>query len=175
MVKRLLLLAGVLVVLAAGGVAAVWWTRSGPERQTAQREGPTPLAGHRVCADHVALYFPGDEQMSRAAASLAGDQQVLKVYTETRQQTYERFQEMFENQPELRDAAGPDSLPATITAVPVDPASAEDLANRLRGQFTEATEVEAITRESAGRQLAERGVTDQPDPCPASGEWPATR
>ncbi|HEX6354284.1 permease-like cell division protein FtsX [Actinophytocola sp.] len=91
------------------------------------------------CVDTVTIYFPTDEEMTEAAKTLREDREVGLVRTETQAEAYERFLEIFEDDPELADIASPDSLPATTDiriAVGVDLAN---FADRLRKDYEDVS------------------------------------
>ncbi|HEU5472424.1 MAG TPA: hypothetical protein VFV67_17360 [Actinophytocola sp.] len=93
------------------------------------------------CADAVIAYFHDDAAMRVAAERLDGDPRIAMLWTETQQQAYERFKEVFESQPNLAGLAGPDSLPATVRAVPAPGLTGEGLAGLLKGELATAAEV----------------------------------
>lgn len=114
-----------------------------------QDDDGLPVAGPGTCADNrgrpqVLAYFDGpdaDANMEAAAGSLRADKQVAAVGTETRQRAFERFKEIFKDQPELLKLARPEALPASVYVLPIRGIRPEDLANRMRTQFPTAGKI----------------------------------
>jgi hypothetical protein len=111
-------------VLAPGGVAgtpvSVWgkgtWLPPGVNEETL-RTACGKAGGH----DTVIVYFTGDnpdDAMQRAAHTLGSDSMVASVTTETQQEAYVRFKEIFAEHPDLVDMASPDALPASVILLP---------------------------------------------------------
>jgi hypothetical protein len=111
-------------VLAPGGVAgtpvAVWgggtWLPPGVHEETL-RTACGKAGGH----DTVIVYFTGDnpdDTMRRAADTLGSDSVVASVKTETQQEAYVRFKEIFAEHPDLVDVARPEALPASVILLP---------------------------------------------------------
>jgi cell division protein FtsX len=63
--------------------------------------------------------------------------------TETRDQAYAEFLEIFKDQPELIDLARPAALPSSVQVKPADGVSTGQLAKHLRAEFP-AAEVQSI-------------------------------
>lgn len=92
----------------------------------------------------VVAYFDGtdpDSVMRQAARALDGDDRIASVGTETRQEAYERFKEIFAKQPELVELARPESLPASVTLLPADGVHPGDLADAVTDEFPEIDSV----------------------------------
>lgn len=70
-----------------------------------------------------------DEQIRQIRAALALDEAVAEVRFETQQQAYERFSEMFADQPELVESVTPDTLPASLRITLVDGAPIDEIVN----------------------------------------------
>jgi len=111
-------------VLAQRGVAgtpvAVWgggtWLPPGVHEETL-RTACGKAGGH----DTVIVYFTGDnpdDAMRRAADTLGSDSMVASVKTETQQEAYVRFKEIFAEHPDLADMATPEALPASVILLP---------------------------------------------------------
>lgn len=83
--------------------------------------------------------------MTVAVAELRQDPQVGSVKGETKAEAHERFKEIFADQPERLELATPESLPASADVGPAGDTEAERLAGRLRSQFQESDEVNALT------------------------------
>ena len=62
------------------------------------------------------------EQEERLRADLESLPVVAEVYYESKQEAYDRFKELFRNQPTLVDAIEPDTLPASFRVKLTDPA-----------------------------------------------------
>lgn len=124
-----------------------------------------PLTGHRLCGDHVVVDFATDDEMRAAVAGVAADDRVRRVYTETKEQALQRFKEIFAEQPEIRDMARVEALPAGLKVMPRPGVDVRGMAGGLRSDHPSAKRVEAFVRPSAP------DAPDAPE-CPADGEWP---
>jgi hypothetical protein len=111
----------------------------------------------RYCLDlggrqTVIAYFDGDDPdlaMRQAVEALDEDDRIDRVTTETRQEAYERFTEIFADQPELLEMARPEALPASVTLLPADDVYPGDLADAITDEFS------TIDSVSAGCELPE--------------------
>lgn len=161
----------VLVVIVA---AIVWLFVSGGGQPSAQPAviGPIPLTGHQVCADQVRIYVDTDADMTHIAAVVRVNPLVRAIYTQTKHEAYEQFQQEFADQPELRSLGREEALPASVVIVPVAGMDVRLLAGTFRRQFTDAKQVESITQAISATALRSIGETAPPTPCPASGEFP---
>jgi cell division protein FtsX len=83
------------------------------------------------CSDEITVYLANDKEMQQAAESLRSDPTIGQLSTETQQQAYERFIEIFKNRPELVKLARPEALPASIHARPRSGTEARDLKAHL--------------------------------------------
>lgn len=139
-----------------GGAAAKPWV---PPAAESPRSGSSPRLDEatikRYCLDRggkqtVIAHFDGgdaDAVMSQAADALREDDRIASVETETRQEAYERFKELFANQPELVEIARPEALPASVTLLPADDVHPGDLADAVTAAYP------AIDSVSAGCEL----------------------
>lgn len=133
-------LAAVLIV--AGVVTIVVLVNRGEE------DGPA-VAGPGTCTENgqraqVIAYFDGpnaDAEMQAAADSLRGRDLVAAVGTETRQRAFERFKEIFKDQPELVKLTRPEALPASVWVLPSRRVQPGDLAASLRTDLPEADDI----------------------------------
>lgn len=94
----------------------------------------------------VIVYFDGtdpDPVMRQAAQALDGDDRIAWVQTETRQEAYERFKELFAEQPEMVALARPEALPASVTLLPADDVHPGDLADAIADEISEIDSVSA--------------------------------
>lgn len=155
---------GGLALVAAGVVAALLLFRSDPG--SAEPRGPMPLGDHQPCTDQVVLYVKTDEDMTRVSIALADDAQIKKIYTETSQQTNERYRRIFADQPDILKLYKDGVLGATIHVTPAADVGARALADQLRTRFTEARRVDPILHDETPP-----GMTERPPACPPSGEW----
>lgn len=73
-----------------------------------------------------------EEQISQLRAALTLDESVAEVRLETQQQAYERFSELFADQPELVESVTPDTLPGSLRITLVDGAPIDDIVNHYR-------------------------------------------
>lgn len=88
----------------------------------------------------VIAYFDGNDPnpaMRRAAEALREDDQIAWVRTETRQEAYRRFQEIFADEPELAKLARPEAMPASVTLLPADGVYPGDVADAITDEFAE--------------------------------------
>jgi cell division protein FtsX len=94
-----------------------------------------PTTTSADCADTVIVYFRTDEEMTAAAAELREDPRVASVRTETKAEAYERFKEIFADQPELVEMARPETMPASVKAGPARDVDSERLADQLLAEL----------------------------------------
>ena len=78
------------------------------------------------------------------AEELAGDERFESIEQETQAQAYERFKEIYANQPELIELTRPESLPASVILTPVDGLTATALMADLEDELT-GPEVDSMT------------------------------
>ncbi|MEV0055682.1 permease-like cell division protein FtsX [Saccharopolyspora shandongensis] len=133
--------------------------------------GPVPLAGHQLCGDQIKVNFDGDEDMRQAAEILRVDPRTGRLFTETKQEAYARFQEIFKDMPDLLTQARPEALPASLHILPRSQGDLRAWANELRARLPQSTDVVAYIRADLAAQLEDRGM-EPPSPCPPSGEFP---
>lgn len=111
----------------------------------------TPEAIQRSCLDPggkqtVIASFTGpdpDAVMRQAAKKLDGDERIASVEAETQQEAYERFKQIFAQQPELVELARPEAMPASLTLLPADGLYPGDLADALTDELPEIDSVGA--------------------------------
>jgi FtsX-like permease family protein len=128
----LLLLTAVGVVVAAVAAVTVLVVVNYDGRSAAAVSALPGLPGSTGCVKRVALYFPTDEEMEDVATALRNDTQVRSVKRMTKAENYERFKEIFADQPELVELARLEAMPASAEVSPVRGVDAEDLADRFR-------------------------------------------
>jgi len=107
----------------------------------------TQAAAPRQCAqpDEVDIYLHDDADLSQVQAQvLATHQDVESVVTQTRQQTFEEFQRMFADQPDVLKTARAEALPAVVKVRPKPGASASALGDRLTRQFPAPAEIHRL-------------------------------
>ncbi len=123
--------------------------------------GSTPFATQRP-AEHadVAIFLCSDtpidagaaqrcespateEQIRQLRSALVLDEAVAEVRFETQQQAYERFSELFADQPELVEAVTPDTLPASLRITLVDGTPIDEIVNHY-SNFGGVEEVVAL-------------------------------
>ena len=110
----------------------------------------TPL--DRACLDAggefwVRVYFDSEESdghMRRAADALRDDDRITQLETETQSEAYERFKEIFKDQPELLEQARPEALPASIQVEPAKGVSNAELAGELDDELTGVDEIQEL-------------------------------
>lgn len=147
------------LVLGAGAATAVFLLLNAGDEPAAKPWVPpaaeSPVGGRneyldepaiqKYCLDRggkqtVIVYFDGDNPdsaMKQAADALRDDDRVASVKTETQQQAYVRFKEIFKEQPELVELARPEALPASVTLLPADDVYAGDLADAVTAEFSD--------------------------------------
>jgi hypothetical protein len=155
------------LMLVAGAAAAIFLLRGDDEVTVARPWVPpsspldtndydaTEIKEH--CLDPggkqtVIAYFEGtdpDPVMRQAAEALRGDDRIVSVQTETRQEAYEQFKQRFADRPELVKLVRPESLPASVTLLPADGVYPGDLADAI------TDELSAIESVSAGCEFPE--------------------
>lgn len=94
----------------------------------------------------VIAFFDGDDPdsaMRQAAEALDEDDRIDWVRTETQQEAYERFKEIFAEQPDLVEMARPEALPASVTLLPAEGVYPGDLADAITGKFSTIDSVTA--------------------------------
>ncbi|MEU3626672.1 permease-like cell division protein FtsX [Amycolatopsis coloradensis] len=151
----------------AAVITAVVVLGAGPAALVAQPRDTAPAAlGEReLCGIELVMYVETDQDLTATAEKLREDPKARRVLTETKQQAYERFKEMFANRPELLGQTSPDSLPAVVHLVPVAGTDPEAWAADLRQRFPEAEKVDVLDPAPIAARMK---VT--PPPCPPSGE-----
>ena len=160
------LIVAAVLVLAAGATTVFLMTREDdtpaarpwvpPEREPPYgvdhgipEYGPAEI--QKFCLDPggkqtVIVYFAGpdpDSVMRQAAEELDGDERIASVETETQQEAYERFKQVFAEQPELVELARPEALPASVTLLPADGLYPGDLVDALTDELPEIDSVGA--------------------------------
>lgn len=174
---KLFLVAGALLLVVTAGlvVLAVWATRS-PEPPPLSDPPPAdtvpaPLDGHRPCRA-VQLFFPQDADMTAASDTFHGDPRVLRVFVETRAESYARFKVLFKDDEELLRATRPESLPASVQLTAKPGTDLEAFAAELRPRYPAVKEVKVQVQDGdkLTAQLPKESRAAWP-PCPASGEY----
>lgn len=143
-IKLLLWTAVGVVVAAFAGVTVLVVANYDADNRAARPSMPAVMQEMMVCADHVMLYFHTDAAMTVAVDELRNHPQVASVKGETQAEAYERFMEIFADQPEMADMASPESMPASAEVGPVGGVDAESLADKLRDEFPESDEVTVL-------------------------------
>ncbi len=91
-------------------------------------DAPVDTGAGRACDAPVT-----DAQLGRLRAALALDEAVAGVRHETQQQAYERFSELFADQPDLVGSVTPDALPASLRITLVDDADIDTILSHYAG------------------------------------------
>ncbi|GAB3576436.1 hypothetical protein GCM10027445_40550 [Amycolatopsis endophytica] len=158
------------VVLAAIAVAAVLlWP--GDEKPVLGPAPVIPRTGHQVCADNIMINTDTDAEMSRIANAVRADPRARKVYTETRDEAFARFKDLFKDQPDLLAHARAEALPFSVTVTAAGDVDLHAWAAELTATFPEATSVRPMIRSEVLAGLPPSYGTEAPAPCPAGGEW----
>ena len=90
------------------------------------------------CVRTVIVYFDGsdpDPTMRAAATQLRDDKRFESVREETRQEAYDRFKEIFADQPDLVESASPESLPASVQLLVRKGSTGKQVEGALREEF----------------------------------------
>ncbi len=174
--KKLLLVVGaVLLVVLAGAVAAVIWAMrvlalppqaAPPPADTV----PAPLAGHSPCRA-VQLYFEQDADMQAASGTFRDDPRVLRVFTETKAESYEQFKVLYKDNKELLRLVHPETLPATVQLTVKPGTDLDGLAAELRPRYPKAKDVRAQDGDKLIDKVAPESRPSWAQRCPASGEY----
>lgn len=93
------------------------------------------------CVREMTIYFDGqdpDPQMRAAAAELRDDERFEGVREETRQQAFERFKEIYKNQPDLVKLARPQAMPASVHVMVRKGDTAKDRKSAIEATFPDA-------------------------------------
>lgn len=94
----------VLVLVACGAIALV-----GPHHRVVAGTAAFP-----ACVRHVYGYTEQDAGMQALAAVQRRDRRVAQLTMVTKQQNYERFKQLYADDPELVKLVRPESLPAVV-------------------------------------------------------------
>jgi cell division protein FtsX len=82
---------------------------------------------------------PGpDDARGRRTAQLRDDKRFESVREETRQEAYDRFKEIFADQPDLVENASPESLPASVQLVVRKGSTGKQVEGALREEFPDS-------------------------------------
>ncbi|MFF4600296.1 hypothetical protein [Amycolatopsis sp. NPDC001319] len=139
-------LAPVLVLALAAGVGLAFVVGGAVHSDAVRRHQAAP-SGERGGCTAVQLAFDKDDEMQLAAQALQDDPDVAEVFTETRAQTYARLKEVFKDDPDLRQAMGPEDVPPMITAFGRPGTDATALAAKLRQRTLGAGGVNPLTQD----------------------------
>jgi len=126
---RVVGIAGLAVLLAAGGVAG--WRLANPEPAPQQVGGGCGRPG-----TDVSIFLKEtvtDEQRDEVRQALADSTDVYCVTFETRNQAWENFKRQFTDAPDLVNATNPESLPESFRIRVPDPGKAAELRPRIAG------------------------------------------
>lgn len=140
-------------VLVAGGAVAAAVLPA--ERVSGQARASRPAAEARTtigreCLEQggrfqLLIYFDrpeADDDMRAAAAALDADPRVSRVRTETRNEAYVRFKEIFADRPDMIEVVRPEALPASVLVLPIDAVAPTDLADDLPDEVVGVDSVE---------------------------------
>ncbi len=97
--------------------------------------------GRPACEEKVFVYFDTDEEMSVGAEALREIPKVDSIVTHTKADNYERFKELFADQPELIENTSPDALPASVEVLPVDGVDADALESELHVEHADEVNI----------------------------------
>ena len=174
--KLFLVLGALLLVVVAGLVVLVIWAMrvlaSAPPPQAAPPPAdtvPAPLAGHTTCRA-VQLFFPQDADMTAASGTFRDDPRVLRVFVETKAESYERFKVLFKDNKELLQLTRPDSLPASVALTVKPGTDLEGFAAELRPRYPKTEQVRVQDLDKEIDKVPPESRPAWGTRCPASGE-----
>jgi len=130
----------VLLVVAVGaGFGAGAWIWAG-QVEKVYPPGYQALSPEQYdkCVREVRIYFEGgdpDPTMRAAADQLRDDERFESVREETRQEAYERYKDLFADQPELLDKARPEALPASVILMVRKGTTGKQVEGALQAEF----------------------------------------
>ena len=126
---------GVILVVGVGLLVLSPW-------QTVMSTEPSPPRCNKP--DQVDIYLKTDDAMTQATAKVRAEHQDADVAGQTQQQSYEEFQRLFADQPELLKTTRPESLPAVVKVMPKPGVSASAVADRITKEFPPPAQVERL-------------------------------
>jgi len=140
MTRRLWLwlpVAAVVVALAVVTLVVVRNADGGPH--TAGQESTSPA--RPTCRHDLLANFDTDDEMTAAAARLREEPEVASITAHTKAENYEKFKEVFADDPELVANTPPEALPASVEMKPVDDADPNALRDRIHEKYSAEVEV----------------------------------
>jgi hypothetical protein len=155
---------------AVGVLVAVLLLAACTAQEPLRQAGPVtptvvePRGGHVLCGDHVVMYFKTDDDMRAGVAALKSVNQLRRVYTQTKEEAFALFKEMYAEEPEKAKLARVEIMPAVAQVLPEAGVDVTALAADFRTLYPAATRIEPFVRPEA-----EPGAEE----CPADGVWPA--
>jgi cell division protein FtsX len=136
--KNYVVMALVLGVVAVAGVGLLVWSSV----TTQARASATQQCGK---PDEVDIYLHNDAELPKVQAQvLATHQDVESVTTQTKQQSFEEFQHLFADQPDVLKTARAEAMPALVKVRPKAGVSASALGDTLTQQFPSPAEIHRL-------------------------------
>lgn len=171
---RLLWVFGVVAVLVAAAVVTVTVVvldrvaeTPAPAAAALPRDTePVPLGARKLCGAWMIVSADTDEAMTRLSRAFRDDPKARRVFTETKEQAYARFKELFAEDKELLSQVRPKDLPAAVHVLPVAGTDLAAWENELRQRFPEASKVQVNDQK---RFVAELPTSVSLPPCPPGG------
>lgn len=136
---RIWLWAPVAVVVAAVAVVTLVVVLNADSGSTVRDAEGAPPA--RPACEQVVVSFGTDEEMSVGAEALREIPRVASIATHTKADNYERFKEVFADDPELLENTSPDAIPASVEVRPVEGVDADALEGELHVAHSDQVEV----------------------------------
>jgi len=158
----LLIVVGALVLVSAAVAVTVVFL-------TGRSETPAlpPAPAQTACAaGYLMVSVKTDAEASSTAEALRGDPQVAATFVETRDETYERFKELFKDRPDLLEQVRPESVSASVSLVPAGSIDLEQWAVQIRARFPTADQVAVMDGANAPATMKAALEKSQVRLCP---------
>ncbi|GAA3438422.1 hypothetical protein GCM10018954_080380 [Kutzneria kofuensis] len=106
----------------------------------------TRATGTQRCLkpDEVDIYLHTDDELSQAQAKVRASHPDAESDTQTKQQSYEEFLQLFKDQPDVLRTARPEAMPAVVKVRPEPGASASALGDALAQEFPPPAEIHRL-------------------------------
>lgn len=160
----LLIVVGALVLVSAAVAVTVVFLTGRSETPALPPAAPAPA--QTACTGYLTVSVKTDEEASSTAEALRGDPQVVATFVETRDETYERFKEVFKDRPDLLEQVRPESVSASVSLVPAGSIDLEQWAVQIRARFPTADRVAVMDGANAPATMKAALEKSQVRLCP---------
>lgn len=160
----LLIVVGALVLVSAAVAVTVVFLTGRSETPALPPAAPVPA--QTACTGYLMVSVKTDEEASSTAEALRDDPQVAATFAETRDETYERFKEVFKDRPDLLGQVRPESVSASVSLVPAGPIDLEQWAVQIRARFPTADRVAVMDGANAPATMKAALEKSQVRLCP---------